>query len=79
MQREDGLFCLNAPSRYRDRRVPVRCQSYDDQMRCRMKSEGVEITLDGSLLSCRANFTGIIIERFDRREKQQGMLCGPCR
>ena len=27
----------------------------------------------------RANFTGIIIERFDRREKQQGMLCGPCR
>lgn len=60
-------------------RVPVRCQSYDDQMRCRMKSEGVEITLDGSLLNCRANFTGIIIERFDRREKQQGMLCGPCR
>ncbi len=49
---------------------------------CRMKSEGVEIGLNDPLLGrcyCRANFTGIIIERLGRREKQQGMLCGPCR
>lgn len=51
---------------------------------CRMKSEGVEIALNGTLCwivdrcYCGANFTGIIIERFEWREKQQGMLCGPC-